>query len=320
MRFRYSFGFCLIVHIGCIVYPVLSAGATGRNLLIELQTPCEYRHVIHNTRLELSQCPTVPFIMHHEDPTALNAVQVFSLRHYKNVQPIHSLPFENRRLRPLTKEMHVCMLQKENLKSPEARSQTLHAQNVPSSTSRTGILDAPSPKELENAHWHNKVGRGTGIWVSVKTQTLFVMHDGKTLWHTSCSTAAKGVGTLINSNKTPPGWHRIKEKIGDHEPWGRIFRGRVATGETWKPGEVRKEDLVLSRILWLEGLEPGINKGKNAKGQVVDSHRRFIYIHGTNDENRLGKPASHGCIRLSNDAVISLFNMIPQGTCIYIAP
>ena len=92
-----------------------------------------------------------------------------------------------------------------------------------------------------------------------------------------------------------------------------VFRARAATKEIWKPGDQSDEDLVLTRLLWLSGEEPGKNQGGN-----VDSHARYIYFHGTNDEDLIGQPASHGCIRLRNAAVIEFYDLIPLGTKVVI--
>jgi len=126
------------------------------------------------------------------------------------------------------------------------------------------------------------------------------------------STSSVGVGSQEGSFRTPLGKHRISETFGAGAPLGTIFRGRVNQGrraailadET--DGE---EDLVLTRILWLDGLEPGVNRGGR-----VDSHGRYIYIHGTNEEGLIGQPASHGCVRMRNADVIELFGLVGVGT------
>ncbi|MDP1927053.1 MAG: L,D-transpeptidase [Thiobacillus sp.] len=126
------------------------------------------------------------------------------------------------------------------------------------------------------------------------------------------STAANGAGEQAGSHCTPRGRHRIAEKIGADTPLGTAFKSRQPTGEIWTPeldAEFPGRDWILSRILWLEGLEPGKNQGNS-----VDSHDRFIYIHGTNEEHKLGTPASHGCIRMKNEDVAELFKLVPVGT------
>lgn len=173
---------------------------------------------------------------------------------------------------------------------------------------------------LERAKWTEKVGKGRGVLISVTEQRLYLIEDGKPVWQAACSTAAKGIGAEVNSEQTPPGWHRICEKIGERAPWGTIFRSRINTGRCWKPGDRTTEDLVLTRILWLEGLEEGINTGRNEKGISVDSKTRSIYIHGTNDEDRIGTPTSHGCVRMLNDDVITLYDRCETGDPVYIDP
>lgn len=185
---------------------------------------------------------------------------------------------------------------------------------------RKPVMNEKLVTALARAKWTEKVGKGRGILVSIPEQRLYLIEDGLPVWQAACSTAAKGVGAEINSEQTPPGWHRVAEKVGDGAPWGTIFRSRASTGRRWKPGEKTDEDLVLTRILWLEGTEDGINTGRNQKGISVDSKARAIYIHGTNDEDRIGTPASHGCVRMLNDDVITLFDRCETGNPVYIDP
>jgi lipoprotein-anchoring transpeptidase ErfK/SrfK len=107
----------------------------------------------------------------------------------------------------------------------------------------------------------------------------------------------------MDSNKTPIGIHRVKQKIGGGQPQGMIFEAREATGRIAKNTDNRDQDEITSRILWLDGLEPGFNKDG-----VYDSFSRYIYIHGTSDEKRIGQAVSHGCIRMKNADVIELFD------------
>jgi hypothetical protein len=127
------------------------------------------------------------------------------------------------------------------------------------------------------------------------------------------SSALNGPGCEAGSCKTPVGLLRVARKIGAGCATGTVFRGREATGEVWSsdPGNPLRdstEDLVLSRILWLEGLE-----AHNAN--TLD---RYIYLHGTNQEHLLGQAVSHGCIRLSNRDVEELFDLVPEGTLVEI--
>ena len=126
-----------------------------------------------------------------------------------------------------------------------------------------------------------------------------------------CSTSRFGIGQVEGSNCTPLGLHRIAEKIGGGWPVGTVFKGRRPIGYTWQGMPDAK---VTTRILWLEGLEPGFNRGGN-----VDSHARYMYIHGTGDEPGLGRPASCGCIHLAADDLIPRFDKLPAGTLVWIA-
>ncbi len=128
------------------------------------------------------------------------------------------------------------------------------------------------------------------------------------------STAAKGPGCVAGSFCTPIGLHRIRLKIGEGCPPGSVFVSRRPTGEVYSEELGRAwpdRDWILSRILWLDGLVPGLNRGGN-----VDSLRRFIYIHGTSDEALIGTPASHGCIRMRNTDVIELFDRVEIGVLV----
>ena len=128
------------------------------------------------------------------------------------------------------------------------------------------------------------------------------------------STALKGIGQNKNSFQTPIGPHYIRAKIGKNLPVLSIFEGRRPTGRIWNKEEAESHpnhDWILSRILWLSGKKLGINRLG-----TVDTMQRYIYIHGTPDESQLGKPMSHGCIRMSNNDVIKLFNLTPIGTIV----
>ena len=118
------------------------------------------------------------------------------------------------------------------------------------------------------------------------------------------STAAKGLGNQSGSNQTPYGIHRVKQKIGGGQPEGMVFKNREPTGRVFDRTDIG-EDEITSRILWLDGMEDGINKGGHH-----DSYERYIYIHGTSDEARIGEPVSIGCIRMKNADVIELFDEV----------
>lgn len=139
--------------------------------------------------------------------------------------------------------------------------------------------------------------------------------DVANVWYL-VSTALNGPGERMGSECTPRGWHEVRAKIGRGCPVNTVFVGRRPTGETFTPelaGRYPDRDWILTRILWLSGLEPGRNRLGN-----VDSFRRFIYIHGCPEDAPMGRPGSHGCIRMRNDDVVALFNAIPVGTRVLI--
>lgn len=181
---------------------------------------------------------------------------------------------------------------------------------------------APLPPEdaayLESHGWGARVGDGLGVWICVDDQMMRLVSRGTVLWRARVGTAANGTGFVSGSLQTPLGWHKVNGKFGDTAPWGQVFRSRAPSREIWKPGDDVEEDLVLTRVLWLDGLEPGRNKGKDAAGRLVDSRERCIYIHGTNGEAIIGTPSSHGCIRMLNDDVIAAYARIPDGTPVLI--
>jgi L,D-transpeptidase YbiS len=154
------------------------------------------------------------------------------------------------------------------------------------------------------------------IRVSIDEQRLQLLHDGRVVMDVAVATAANGPGELQHSECTPRGWHRIRARIGEDCPPNTVFVGRRPTGELYSP-ELKAahpgRDWMLTRILWLCGMEPGRNRlGK------VDSMRRYIYIHGCPDEDPMGVPSSHGCIKMRNDEVIELFNRVATGTRVLI--
>ena len=152
------------------------------------------------------------------------------------------------------------------------------------------------------------------ITIQLHNQTLRLV-DGdkqKTLAHYSISSAEKGPGQLKNSFCTPTGKHIIRAKIGQRASAGSVFVGRRPTGEIYNE-QLRRDhpnrDWILTRILWLSGLELGHNR----LGQH-DSMQRYIYIHGTPDDQPMGIPKSHGCIRMRNLDIIELFDLVPVYT------
>lgn len=152
----------------------------------------------------------------------------------------------------------------------------------------------------------------TFLLVTIASRQLFLMRENTLLRQYVISTSQYGTGNAVDSLKTPTGIHRIIEKIGDGAPPGRIFKDRIDTGVTWRPG-MQGENLVLTRILRLEGLEPGINRGWN-----IDTFERYIYIHGTNKEELIGTPLSHGCICMRNSDIMELYDAVWEGVLVII--
>ena len=158
------------------------------------------------------------------------------------------------------------------------------------------------------------------VWISVVEQKLrlFVGHVLSAEY--GVSTAKNGLGCRRDSYQTPVGLHRIAQKIGGGQPLGMVFKERMPTTLHAPPfakaSEARStlhEDLILTRILWLEGLQPDVNQGG-----VVDTFSRYIYIHGTNHEDCIGQPASRGCIRMRNADVTTLFEAVELGSLVWI--
>ena len=131
------------------------------------------------------------------------------------------------------------------------------------------------------------------------------------------ASALLGVGQVRGSQQTPAGLHVVRAKIGAGLPINTVLVRRRPTGEIYSPALQRqypKRDWILTRIVWLSGLEPGVNRWG-----AVDTMRRFIYIHGTPDSIPMGVPSSHGCIRMHNPALLELFELLPVGAKVYIA-
>ena len=149
------------------------------------------------------------------------------------------------------------------------------------------------------------------LTISISKQQLSVNRKGIIDKTYPVSTAKNGAGEKMGSECTPTGWHKIRAKIGGDQPLNAVFIGRRPTGEIYSPdlkNQYQHRDWILTRILWLGGLEPGKNRYGN-----VDSSWRYIYIHGCPDELIKGKPESHGCIRMKNADVADLFNSIDVG-------
>lgn len=148
------------------------------------------------------------------------------------------------------------------------------------------------------------------------TQTLRYYEHEQLKKRVSISTGKNGMGELINSECTPRGWHKVHRVIGREAPVNSVFVAREWTGEVYSP-ELQTaypaRDWILTRVIQLEGLEPGVNQGGD-----VDSLKRMIYIHGTPDTTPLGIPGSRGCIRMNNAELIELADRIEEGTLVFI--
>ena len=155
------------------------------------------------------------------------------------------------------------------------------------------------------------------ITIHIATQQLELFDEsGKSLRRYAVSTAAKGVGEKNGSLCTPRGRHIVRAKIGAGEPENTVFVGRRPTGEIYTPElgvQFPDRDWILTRILWLSGCEPGLNRLGNS-----DTMRRYIYIHGTPDSTRMDIPDSHGCVRMRNEDLIELFDLVSAGTTVEI--
>jgi L,D-transpeptidase YbiS len=143
--------------------------------------------------------------------------------------------------------------------------------------------------------------------VDVASQTMRLLRDGEAVKSWPVSTSRFGLGFEPGSFKTPTGRFSVAEKIGAGAPLWAEFKSRQPTGLLAEPGG--ESDGVLTRILWLEGLDP----------DNANTRERYIYFHGTNREDLIGTPASHGCVRLRNEDMVELFDLVPQGTPVVIA-
>jgi lipoprotein-anchoring transpeptidase ErfK/SrfK len=152
------------------------------------------------------------------------------------------------------------------------------------------------------------------ILIDLAQQVLYLPHLHKQY---VISTGLNGIGETENSGKTPRGWHCIAEKFGEQLPINSVFIARQATGEIYSPqlaAAFPKRDWILSRILWLQGLEAGFNCGEGC-----DTYQRYIYIHGTPDTEPMGEPKSHGCIRMRNTDLMELFDLVEIDAKVYLS-
>lgn len=154
------------------------------------------------------------------------------------------------------------------------------------------------------------------IEIDLARQALRLEQGQRLLREYRVSTAANGAGEVRGSGATPRGLHRVRARIGAGAARGSVFRARRPTGEIWTPelqARFPGRDWILTRILWLSGME----RGRNRLG-CVDTFRRYIYLHGTPPDMSLGVPGSHGCVRMDNDDIIELFDLVPAGTPVFI--
>jgi L,D-transpeptidase YbiS len=156
------------------------------------------------------------------------------------------------------------------------------------------------------------------ILINCNTQKLHVFEKRKLLHSYAISTGKNGEGEENGSGKTPRGLHHIENKIGENADPYDIFKARVNTKE--KANLQSTNECITGRILWLSGKESGHNKGKNGQGVNVDSHDRYIYIHGTNRVEKLGQKDSGGCIRMKPEEVVELYIKVSEKTPVYIYP
>ncbi len=156
------------------------------------------------------------------------------------------------------------------------------------------------------------------VWldISLTKQHCWLRQADSVLFEASVSTALNGPGEKNGSGCTPRGWHQIRAKIGNHQPINSVFVGRRPTAEIYSDAlneKFPKRDWILTRILWLSGLEVGKNRLGN-----VDTMRRYIYIHGCPDFLPMGKALSHGCVRMRNQDVVTLFDQVHTGLKVWI--
>jgi len=151
--------------------------------------------------------------------------------------------------------------------------------------------------------------------VSIGLSTLRFIRNHKLVKSYIISTSIRPPSNVAHSLGTPRGLHEIAERIGGGQPSGMVFRSRVSTGLHFSEITDSKDEtgLITSRILWLSGLEPGVNAGG-----TVDTHARYIYIHGTNREDRIGQPASAGCVLMRNLDIVELYEEVRTGDMVWI--
>lgn len=152
------------------------------------------------------------------------------------------------------------------------------------------------------------------VWIDLAEQSLTLPKHNKFYL---ISSGKNGIGEQENSGKTPRGWHKVALKFGHSAAKNAVFKARQETGEVYNEvlaAQFPERDWILSRILWLSGLEDNFNQGEGC-----DTFKRYIYIHGTPDSEPMGIPMSHGCIRMRNDDVVELFELIPEQALVFIS-
>lgn len=154
------------------------------------------------------------------------------------------------------------------------------------------------------------------LLVNIDTQRLHLFESQNFIRSYWISTAANGVGQEVDSGKTPLGLHCIESKIGDGADPFAIFKGRIPTGGIALPDAAERQ--IVGRILWLQGLQAGFNQGWDSSGKLVDTHDRFVYIHGTNELANIGRPVSKGCVCMNPSDVVELFEQVSEGTLVHI--
>ena len=153
------------------------------------------------------------------------------------------------------------------------------------------------------------------LLVNITRHTLQFVQAGEVVRSYVISTSRRPPSNIKHSLGTPRGLHEIAERIGAGQPSGMVFKARVSTGKHFRefPDAGSNDDLITSRILWLRGLEPGLNRGGE-----VDTYERYVYIHGTNREDRLGEPLSAGCVLMRNLDIVELFEEVRAGDQVWI--
>ncbi|MBK7382587.1 MAG: L,D-transpeptidase [Flavobacteriales bacterium] len=190
---------------------------------------------------------------------------------------------------------------------------SLGAKSVqPDSHPKQGLIDLLM--DYMAARYPGQDLHGDLLYISVQRQRLFHVRNGELIAEFAIATASNGLGSQQDTYRTPTGLHRVSEKFGDGVPPFGILRDREFTGQLADPDfSGIDKDWITARVLWLSGLEPGVNQGGE-----VDSHERFIYIHGTANEKSVGSPTSKGCIRMRNADVIDLYEQVPIGTLVVV--